>query len=108
DDCSFVPLKQDSYPLSIPVTFNLSNIDIDEVLYYVNGNFGSRRGIERSTITLHTRGIPHGPHPGAVEKSLGAERTDELAVMVDTFHPLKLTAAAQSCDDPAYPYSWLD
>src|SRR2546421_5379464 len=106
--CSFVPRKLDYHPLSIPVPYNHSNIDSDEMLYYVNGNFGSRRGIERSSITLHPRGIPHGPHPGAVEKSLGAERTEELAVMVDTFHPLKLTAAAQSCDDPAYHYTWLD
>ncbi len=106
--CSFVPRKLDYHPLSIPVPYNHSNIDSEEMIYYVNGNFGSRRGVERSSITLHPRGIAHGPHPGAVEKSLGAERTEELAVMVDTFYPLKLTAAAQSCDDPAYPYSWLD
>ncbi len=106
--CSFVPRKLDYHPLSIPVPYNHSNIDSEEVLYYVNGNFGSRRGIERSSITLHPRGIPHGPHPGAIEKSLGAERTDELAVMIDTFYPLKLTTIAQSVDDPAYPYSWLD
>ena len=106
--CSFVPRKLDYHPLSIPVPYNHSNIDSDEVLYYVNGNFGSRRGIERSSITLHPRGIPHGPHPGAVEKSLGAERTDELAVMVDTFYPLKLTAVAHALDDSAYPYSWLE
>src|SRR6202140_2954333 len=106
--CSFVPRKLDYHPLSIPVPYNHSNIDSDEVLYYVNGNFGSRRGIERSSITVHPRGIAHGPHPGAVEKSLGAERTEELAVMVDTFYPLKLTAAARSCDDPTYPFSWLE
>lgn len=106
--CSFVPRKLDYHPLSIPVPYNHSNIDSDEVLYYVNGNFGSRRGIERSSFTLHPRGIPHGPHPGAVEKSLGAERTDEMAVMVDTFYPLKLTAAAKAYDDPAYPYSWYE
>lgn len=106
--CSFVPRKLDYHPLSIPVPYNHSNIDSDEVLYYVSGNFGSRRGIERSSFTLHPRGIPHGPHPGTVEKSLGAESTDELAVMVDTFYPLKLTAQAQSFDDPSYPYSWLD
>jgi homogentisate 1,2-dioxygenase len=76
------------------------------VLYYVNGNFGSRKGIERSSITLHPRGIPHGPQPGAVEKSLGVDRTEELAVMIDTFHPLKLTTIAKSVDDSAYPYSW--
>jgi homogentisate 1,2-dioxygenase len=106
--CSFVPRKLDYHPLSIPVPYNHSNIDSEEVLYYVNGNFGSRRGIERSSITLHPRGIPHGPHPGAVEKSLGAESTDELAVMVDTFYPLKLTTIAQAVDDPVYPYSWME
>jgi homogentisate 1,2-dioxygenase len=106
--CSFVPRKLDYHPLSIPVPYNHSNIDSDEMLYYVNGNFGSRRGIERSSITLHPRGIPHGPHPGAVEKSLGVERTDELAVMVDTFYPLYYTAQSRTIDDPAYPYSWFD
>ncbi|GAC1391450.1 MAG: homogentisate 1,2-dioxygenase [Ktedonobacteraceae bacterium] len=106
--CSFVPRKLDYHPLSIPVPYNHSNIDSEEMIYYVNGNFGSRRGIERASITLHPRGIPHGPHPGAVEKSLGVERTEELAVMVDTFYPLKLTTNAQSIDDPAYPYSWID
>jgi homogentisate 1,2-dioxygenase len=104
--CSFVPRKLDYHPLSIPVPYNHSNIDSDEVLYYVNGNFGSRRGIERSSITLHPRGIAHGPHPGAVEKSLGVEYTEELAVMIDTFHPLKLTMLAATCDDAAYPSSW--
>ncbi|GLV55709.1 homogentisate 1,2-dioxygenase [Dictyobacter sp. S3.2.2.5] len=105
--CSFVPRKLDYHPRSIPVPYNHSNIDSDELLYYVNGNFGSRRGIERSSMTLHPRGIPHGPHPGAVEKSLGAERTDELAVMIDTFNPLKFTTIARTLDDPAYPYSWF-
>lgn len=106
--CSFVPRKLDYHPLSIPVPYNHSNIDSDEMLYYVNGNFGSRRGIERSSISLHPRGIPHGPHPGAVEKSLGVERTEELAVMIDTFYPLKYTAAAHGIDDDSYPYSWFD
>jgi homogentisate 1,2-dioxygenase len=105
--CSFVPRKLDYHPLSIPVPYNHSNIDSDEMLYYVNGHFGSRRGIERSSITLHPRGIAHGPHPGAVEKSLGAERTDELAVMIDTFFPLKFTSQAIPIDEPSYPYSWL-
>ena len=105
--CSFVPRKLDYHPLSIPVPYNHSNIDSDEMIYYVNGNFGSRRGVELGSITLHPRGIPHGPQPGAVEKSLGSERTDEMAVMIDTFHPLHLTTFAQSIDDPSYPYSWL-
>jgi len=106
--CSFVPRKLDYHPLSIPVPYNHSNIDSEEMIYYVNGNFGSRRGIERASITLHPRGIPHGPHPGAVEKSLGVERTEELAVMVDTFHPLKLTTNAERIDDARYPYSWVE
>jgi homogentisate 1,2-dioxygenase len=106
--CSFVPRKLDYHPLSVPVPYNHSNIDSDEMLYYVNGNFGSRRGIEQSSITLHPRGIPHGPQPGAVERSLGAERTEELAVMIDTFYPLKYTTIAKSIDDPTYPYSWFD
>jgi homogentisate 1,2-dioxygenase len=106
--CSFVPRKLDYHPQSIPVPYNHSNIDSEEMIYYVNGNFGSRRGIERASITLHPRGIPHGPHPGAVEKSLGVERTEELAVMVDTFYPLKLTTNAQSIDDAGYPYSWIE
>ncbi len=106
--CSFVPRKLDYHPLSIPVPYNHSNIDSEEMIYYVNGNFGSRRGIERASITLHPRGIPHGPHPGAVEKSLGVERTEELAVMVDTFYPLKLTTNAQGIDDAGYPYSWIE
>jgi homogentisate 1,2-dioxygenase len=105
--CSFVPRKLDYHPLSIPVPYNHSNIDSEEMIYYVNGNFGSRKGIERGSLTLHPRGIPHGPQPGTVEKSLGAERTEELAVMVDTFYPLQLTSIAQPIDDPAYPYSWL-
>jgi homogentisate 1,2-dioxygenase len=106
--CSFVPRKLDYHPLSIPVPYNHSNIDSEEMIYYVNGNFGSRRGIERSSMTLHPRGIAHGPHPGAVEKSLGVERTEELAVMVDTFYPLKYTSIAQAIDDATYPYSWME
>jgi homogentisate 1,2-dioxygenase len=78
------------------------------VLYYVSGDFSSRKGVEVASFTLHPRGIPHGPHPGTVEKSLGAERTEELAVMVDTFRPLKLAAAAEDCDDARYPFSWLE
>ena len=105
--CSFCPRKLDYHPLSIPVPYNHSNIDSDEMIYYVSGNFGSRKGIEVSSITLHPRGIAHGPHPGTVEQSLGAERTEELAVMVDTFRPLKFAAAAEPLDDPQYPFSWL-
>jgi homogentisate 1,2-dioxygenase len=106
--CSFCPRKLDYHPEAVPVPYNHSNIDSDEMIYYVSGNFGSRKGIEVSSITLHPRGIPHGPHPGTVEKSLGAERTEELAVMVDTFRPLKLGSAAEAMDDPQYPFSWLE
>src|SRR5213593_1426894 len=98
--CSFVPRKYDYHPLSIPAPYNHSNIDSEEVLYYVNGNFMSRRGIDVASFTLHPHGIPHGPHPGAAEASIGQERTEELAVMVDTFRPLKLTRWAQQYDDP--------
>jgi homogentisate 1,2-dioxygenase len=106
--CSFCPRKLDYHPQAIPVPYNHSNIDSDEMIYYVSGNFGSRKGIEVSSITLHPRGIPHGPHPGTVEKSLGQERTEELAVMVDTFRPLKFTREAQAMDDAQYPFSWLE
>src|SRR5258708_39904842 len=106
--CSFCPRKLDYHPLSVPVPYNHSNIDSDEVLYYVSGDFSSRKGVEVASFTLHPRGIPHGPHPGTVEKSLGAQRTEELAVMVDTFRPLKLAAAAKDYDDAQYPFSWLE
>ena len=106
--CSFVPRLYDYHPLSVPVPYNHSNVDSDEVLYYVNGNFMSRRGIEVGSFTLHPSGIPHGPHPGATEKSLGAKETKELAVMLDTFHPLFVTTEAEAYDDRTYPYSWLE
>lgn len=105
--CNFVPRKLDYHPDSIPAPYNHSNIDSDEVIYYVNGNFESRRGIESGSITLHPGGLPHGPHPGAAEASIGKERTDELAVMVDTFRPLRLSTLAAALDDGHYPYSWL-
>ncbi len=105
--CSFVPRKFDYHPLAIPAPYNHSNINSDEVIYYVAGNFMSRRGVEISSFTLHPAGIPHGPHPGTAEASIGKERTEELAVMVDTFHPLRLTRQAKEMDDHRYPYSWL-
>jgi homogentisate 1,2-dioxygenase len=105
--CSFCPRMLDYHPLAIPVPYNHSNLDSDEVLYYVNRKFGSRRGIEEGSITLHPSGIPHGPQPGAVEASLGATRTEELAVMMDTFRPLQVTKAALEFEDPNYPFSWL-
>ena len=105
--CSFVPRKFDYHPLAIPAPYNHSNINSDEVIYYVAGNFMSRRGVEISSFTVHPAGIPHGPHPGTVEASIGKEATEELAVMVDTFHPLNITRQAADLDDGAYPYSWL-
>ncbi len=105
--CSFVPRKFDYHPLAIPAPYNHSNINSDEVIYYVAGNFMSRRGVEISSFTVHPAGIPHGPHPGTVEASIGKEGTEELAVMVDTFHGLHLTPEAAALEDPAYPYSWL-
>jgi homogentisate 1,2-dioxygenase len=104
--CSFVPRMLDYHPNAIPVPYNHSNLESDEVLYYCNSKFGSRRGIEEGSITLHPGGIPHGPQPGAVEASLGATRTEELAVMVDTFRPLNRTRTASTMEDPQYPYSW--
>lgn len=104
--CSFCPRALDFHPDAIPVPYNHSNLDSDEVLYYVEGNYKARRGIEVGSITAHPQGIPHGPHPGTVEKSLGQTWTDELAVMCDTFRPLLPTKAALEIDDTAYPASW--
>jgi homogentisate 1,2-dioxygenase len=106
--CSFVPRLFDYHPLAIPAPYNHSNIDSDEVLYYVDGDFMSRKHVERGMITLHPAGIPHGPHPGTVEKSIGAKETKELAVMVDTFHPLKMTDYAATIEDNRYMISWIE
>ena len=106
--CSFVPRLYDYHPNSIPAPYNHSNIDSDEVLYYVDGDFMSRKHVTRGMITLHPAGIPHGPHPGAVEKSIGMKETKELAVMVDTFHPLKMTEDAAGIEDPNYIMSWAE
>jgi homogentisate 1,2-dioxygenase len=105
--CSFVPRLYDYHPDSIPAPYNHSNIDSDEVLYYVDGDFMSRNNIEKGQITVHPAGIPHGPHPGAYERSIGKTETLELAVMVDTFKPLKLTKAAMDMQDPEYVKSWI-
>lgn len=105
--CSFVPRMYDYHPLSIPAPYNHSNIDSDEVLYYVDGDFMSRKHVEKGQITLHPGGIPHGPHPGTVEKSIGKKETHELAVMVDTFKPLLMTDHAVGIEDPDYCLSWL-
>ncbi len=104
--CSFVPRMFDYHPLSIPVPYNHSNIDSDELLYYVDGDFMSRKQVTRGMLTLHPAGIPHGPHPGTVEKSLGAKETKELAVMLDSFHPLMLTRTALDIENKDYIHSW--
>jgi homogentisate 1,2-dioxygenase len=106
--CTFAPRLLDTHPEAIKVPYAHSNVQADEVLYYVRGQFGSRRGVERASFTLHPRGIPHGPHPGTIVASRKMTRTDELAVMVDTLRPLVLTRQAMDFDDPQYPYSWLD
>jgi homogentisate 1,2-dioxygenase len=106
--CSFCPRLFDYHPLAIPAPYNHSNIDSDEVLYYVDGDFMSRKNVTRGMITLHPAGIPHGPHPGSVEKSIGARETKELAVMVDTFHPLWLTKEALDIENANYVMSWAE
>lgn len=106
--CSFVPRKYDYHPEAIPAPYNHSNVDSDEVLYYVDGDFMSRKSVEKGQITLHPGGIPHGPHPGTVERSIGKETTEELAVMVDPFRPLMLTEDAVGIEDPTYYSSWQE
>lgn len=105
--CSFVPRLYDYHPLAIPAPYNHSNIDSDEVLYYVDGDFMSRKHVEKGQITLHPGGIPHGPHPGTAEKSIGQKETKELAVMIDTFKPLLMTNHAMGIEDENYALSWL-
>ena len=105
--CSFCPRLYDYHPQSIPAPYNHSNIDSDEMLYYVDGDFMSRNDIGPGYMTLHPGGIPHGPHPGAYERSIGQTKTDELAVMIDTFKPLMVTQAAMDIDDGKYCKSWL-
>jgi homogentisate 1,2-dioxygenase len=106
--CSFCPRLYDYHPKSIPAPYNHSNIDSDEVLYYVDGDFMSRNHVEKGYISLHPGGIPHGPHPGAAERSIGQKETAELAVMVDTFRPLKVTREAVQINDDTYKTSWLE
>src|SRR5579885_1929601 len=106
--CTFAPRMLDTHPQAIKVPYAHSNVQADEVLYYVRGHFGSRRGVEEASVTLHPRGVPHGPHPGTIAASRPVTRTDELAVMVDTVRPLLLTRQAMEMDDPNYPYSWLE
>jgi homogentisate 1,2-dioxygenase len=106
--CSFVPRKLDYHPRAVPTPYNHANVDSDEVLFYCAGDFTSRKGagIEAGSVSLHPAGFVHGPQPGSVEASLGAESTDELAVMIDTFAPLLLAEGARACDDPDYAWSW--
>jgi homogentisate 1,2-dioxygenase len=106
--CSFVPRKVDYHPLAIPVPYNHHNVDSDEVLCYVGGDYEARRGsgIELGSISLHPSGFTHGPQPGAVERAIGMESFDELAVMVDTFRPLDLCEAALACEDTGYAWTW--
>jgi homogentisate 1,2-dioxygenase len=106
--CSFVPRLFDYHPEGIPAPYNHSNIQSDEVLYYAEGNFMSRKGIDRSDISLHPFGLSHGPQPGMTEASIGKVETKELAVMVDTFHPLNLTKQALEMEKPEYMSTWLE
>ncbi len=105
--CSFVPRRLDDGPDVVTAPYNHANLDSDEILYYVSGEFFSRKGIEAGAITFHPRGIPHGPAPGVAEASIGKTHTEEVAVMVDTFKPLTMAVAADALDDPSYPTSWL-
>jgi homogentisate 1,2-dioxygenase len=106
--CTFAPRRLDNHPLAIKVPYAHSNVQADEVIYYVRGHFGSRRGVASGSITVHPRGIPHGPHPGTIVASRDMTHTDELAVMVDTVKPLQLTRQALDLDDPQYPLSWIE
>ena len=106
--CSFCPRLYDYHPLSIPAPYNHSNIDSEEILYYVDGDFMSRNDVIPGQITLHPGGIPHGPHPGAYERSIGKTSTDEYAVMIDTFRPLAITQQAMALDDGTYYRSWME
>src|SRR5579872_2870164 len=105
--CSFVPRLFDFHPDAVPVPYNHSNVNSDEVIYYANNEFMSRKGIAFGSLTLHPGGLPHGPHPGRAEESLGKKRTDELAVMLDTFRPLQVGQDARSIEDHEYARSWL-
>ena len=106
--CSFVPRLFDYHPQAIPAPYAHSNVDSDEIIFYVEGQFMSRKGIKKESITYHPSGLPHGPQPGKIEESLGAKETNELAVMIDTFKPLKMTKEINKIDDTNYPLSWLE
>jgi homogentisate 1,2-dioxygenase len=106
--CSFCPRPYDFHPEAVPAPYNHSNVDSDEVLFYASKEFMSRKGIEFGSVTHHPDGLPHGPHPGRAEASIGAKHTDELAVMMDSFRPLKVARAALPVEDPAYHRSWVE
>lgn len=106
--CSFCPRPYDFHPEAVPAPYNHSNVDSDEVLFYASSEFMSRKGIEYGSVTLHPDGIPHGPHPGRAEASIGAKGTNELAVMMDTFRPLKVARDALPLEDPGYTRSWIE
>lgn len=106
--CSFVPRLYDYHPEAIPAPYYHSNVNSDELLYYVEGNFMSRKGIKKGSITLHPSGIPHGPHPGTTEASIGKKETLELAVMIDTFRPLKVVKKAKAIEDKNYMFTWIE
>ncbi len=105
--CSFVPRLYDYHPKAIPAPYHHSNIDSEEILYYVDGDFMSRNNIQKGQITLHPGGIPHGPHPGAIERSVGKKATEELAVMIDPFRPLSITEEALNLEVDDYYKSWI-
>jgi homogentisate 1,2-dioxygenase len=106
--CSFCPRPYDFHPDAVPAPYNHSNVMSDEVLYYASSEFMSRKGIEYGSVTLHPDGLPHGPHPGRTDASIGQAKTDELAVMLDTFRPLRVSTEALAIEDPDYYRSWLD
>jgi homogentisate 1,2-dioxygenase len=106
--CNFVPRLFDYHPEAVPAPYAHSNVDSDEILYYVSGDFMSRKGMEAGSITYHPAGLPHGPQPGKIEASLDLNEANEIAVMIDTFKPLKITTNVIEIDDSHYPLSWLD
>lgn len=105
--CSFVPRLYDYHPQAIPAPYHHSNIDSDEILYYVEGEFMSRNNIKQGQLTLHPAGLPHGPHPGAIERSIGKKETHELAVMIDPFKPVSITETAIELEVEDYYLSWI-
>ncbi len=106
--CSFVPRMVDFHEKAVPCPYGHASVDMDEIMYYVEGNFTSRKGIKPESISLHPQGVPHGPHPGTYERSIGAKRTEELAVMCDTYKPFRMTTLADAIEDKDYHKSWVN